>query len=530
MIQKIRSHKRFLKLLKESIGDFKNQVIALLFFILIITIINIYLPHLFGTLTDLYIKDQLENTLILLIISIYIVKLIIQYFVSFYTNYFSGAISLRLKSLLIENYIHTTNIHTEFIKTGDFHQRVFSETGMVQGKLIFGTIYFFKDVIFFILLLINIFLISPLLFFDLLFFSVLLYLFHTKISNKVEFINHERQAENANLSSFFLEILQGKNDIIIFNLLHKVIKVVSKIAVRIKKQIRLSAIYQGLTDVFLEVLILLFMISIVVILLLQKMEIPTIVTTLGFVLFLLWPLKSINAYLMSLHIVLPSISRVEQVLEKMETTTSKGTRKIVETTETPSLRLENISFGYENQSIFNSANFRFVKGVYLVSGKNGSGKSTLANIILGIASPDEGEITINVQNRDNALGLVSQTPFLYDNTIAENLMINESITNHELTEIIKYYKLKETFDFDLEKNVGENGKNLSGGEKQIISILRGLLKNPDILILDEITNNLPLKVYEKLLEKIISKRKTKITIITSHHQIAPELFDEVIKI
>lgn len=90
--------------------------------------------------------------------------------------------------------------------------------------------------------------------------------------------------------------------------------------------------------------------------------------------------------------------------------------------------------------------------------------------------------------------------------------------------------MKETFDFDLQKNVGENGKNLSGGEKQIISILRGVLKNPDILILDEITNNLPLKIYEGLLEKIISQRKDKITIITSHHTINSKLFDEVIKI
>ncbi|MCL7753095.1 ABC transporter ATP-binding protein/permease [Polaribacter sp. Z022] len=530
MIKKILSHKRFFKLLKESMIGFKNRIIILLIFILLLTLINIYLPHLFGRMTDLYIKNKFESLLISLTIFLYIIKLIIQYFVSFYTNYFSGGISLQLKSLIIKQYVKSSSIHTSFIKSGDFHQRIFNETGLLQGKLIFGTIHFAKDVIFFILLLINIFLISPILFVDLLFFSTLLFLFHNKISNKVEFINNDRQIENANLSSFFLEILQGKNDIIIFNLLHKVVKVVFNITKKIKKQIRLSAVYQGLTDVFLEILIILFIGSIIFILQLKNMQISTIVTTLGFIVFLLWPLKSINTYLMSLHIVLPSINRVEQVLKKMETDSLKGNRKIIENLNDISLTIENLSFSYDGQNIFNKSNFSFRKGVYLISGKNGSGKSTLANLISGIISPHEGEIIIKVQKQSNAIGLVSQTPFLYNDTIAENLMIDELITHEKLNEIVQIYRLKEIFKFNLTKNVGENGKNLSGGEKQIISILRGVLKNPDILILDEITNNLPLQLYEGLIEKIISKRKSKITIIMSHHKIDPLFFNDVIKI
>ncbi|KGL59137.1 ABC transporter transmembrane region [Polaribacter sp. Hel1_85] len=529
MIKKILSHKRFFKLLKESMSSFKKRIIILVFLILMITLINIYLPHLFGRLTSLYTSNKLENTLMLLIISLYVLKLIIQYFVSFYTNYFSGSISLQLKSTLIKQYVQANSIHTSYIKSGDFHQRVFNETGLLQGKLIFGTIHFLKDIVFFILLLINIFLISPLLFFDLIFFSFLLYLFHNKISGKVEHINQERQIENAELSSFFLEILQGKNDIIIFNLLQKVINSVLDITQKIKKQIRLSAIYQGLADVFLEILIIFFIGSVILILLIKSMELPTIITTLGFIIFLLWPLKSINSYLMSLHIVLPSIKRIEQVLEKMETTTF-GSRKIIETPRDTSISIKNLSFSYGNQLIFNQSNFYFPKGVFLISGKNGSGKSTLANLISGIVPHDEGEIIIEVQKKSNAIGLVSQTPFLYNDTIAENLMIDELITAKELDEIVQIYRLKEIFKFDLTKNVGENGKNLSGGEKQIISILRGVLKNPSILILDELTNNLPIEVYEVFIKKIVSSRKNKITIIMSHHKIDPVFFDKVIKI
>jgi len=383
---------------------------------------------------------------------------------------------------------------------------------------------------FFILILINVYIISPLLFIDLLLFSILIYLFHNKIGNKVSAINYKRQLENANLSNLFLEILNGKNDIIIFNLYNKVSCVINQITRKIKKQIRSNAIYQGLSDVFLEILILLFIISIVFILLQQEFPLSNIVTTIGFIAPLLWPLKGINDYLMSLNVVLPSINRIEQVLKKIAVNRNTETRKIIPSDTDISLTMRDISFNYGDKVIFDKSSFFFKRGVFLISGKNGSGKSTLAKLILGVLSIDNGEILITVKDTSNAMGLVSQTPFLYNNTIRENLKIREDITNKNIDSVINNYHLKEKFNFDLEKIVGENGKNLSGGEKQVISILRGLIMNPDILILDEITNNLPSKVYEGLIQKIISKREDLMTIIISHHIIKSIQFDEIIKI
>jgi len=145
MISKILSHKHFFKLLKQCLSGFKNRIILLLVYMLIVTSINIYLPYFFGEITELFVKKELNTNLIFLLFALYTVKLIIQYFVSYNTNHLSGVISLNLKKLLINKYIESNAIHTDFIKSGDFHQRIFNETGLLQGKLIFGTIHFCKD-------------------------------------------------------------------------------------------------------------------------------------------------------------------------------------------------------------------------------------------------------------------------------------------------------------------------------------------------------------------------------------------------
>ena len=531
MIKKILSHKRFIKLLKESTIGLKKELIVLVLGILLVAVINIAIPYFGGEITERFLQDKLNFKIIFFGIVIYIIKLCIQYYLSYNTNYLSGLVSLYMKSILINKYISSKTTHFDFIKSGDFHQRVFNETGLLQGKLIFGTIYFFKDVVFFMLLLINIYIISPLLFISLILFTILLYFFHVQISGKVSEINHYKQIENAKLSNFFLETIYGKDDILFFNLFDKVRKTLIESVNKIKKYIRHNSIFQGLSDVFLEVIIILFIISIIIILLQENMPLGNIITTIGFIVLLLWPLKGINSYLISLSIILPSVKRIEQVLKKIELVQDKYENMII-TTESSivSLELKNISFSYNNKEVFSEFSSLFKEGVFLITGKNGAGKSTLAKIILGVLSPQRGEIIIKTPNTSNLFGMVSQTPFLYNSSIKENLKINITITNKDIDELVEDYRLKERFNLDLNKNVGENGKNLSGGEKQIISILRCVIINPDILILDEITNNLPSKVYESLIRQIVLNRKNKITIIISHNLIQSIDFDKIIKI
>lgn len=530
MIRKITSHKLFLKLLKESLSGFKNRIILLFIFMLIVTAINIFLPYYFGQISERIIKKEVEVNIILFLSILYVIKLIIQYLVSFNTNYLSSVISLRLKKILIEKYIHSGSIHTDFIKSGDFHQRVFNETGSLQGRLIFGSIHFFKDLIFFLLILINLYLISPLLFINLLIFSFLIYFFHSKIGSNVSSINNKKQLENANLSSFFLELLVGKNDIIIFNLYNRVIEVVNKIENKIKRLIKTNSFYKGLSDIFLEIIILFFIASIVLILIQQKLPISEIITTIGFIAMTLWPLKGINDHLMSLNTILPSINRVEEVLKKMDGNNVIKDKKIIHSQNHISLEIKDLSYCYSDKIIFDKFSFLLREGVYLISGQNGAGKSTLAKLILGILTMDKGEIIMNVKNANNAVGLVSQTPFLYNNTIRENLKINNSITNEQINFFTETFLDKNKLHLNLDKIVGENGGDLSGGEKQLISILRGLIMNPDILILDEITNNLPNQIYENIIQKIVGKREGLITIIISHQIIKSIKFNKIIKI
>ena len=134
-------------------------------------------------------------------------------------------------------------------------------------------------------------------------------------------------------------------------------------------------------------------------------------------------------------------------------------------------------------------------------GEVGSGKSTIAKLILRFVDPTKGNIYIGKENiKDfsleslrNNIGYVSQTPLIFSDTIKNNV----NYGNLELTdaEIIKYLKMaKADYALSLKEGIntiiGENGVNLSGGEKQRLSLARALAKEPKLLILDDITSAL----------------------------------------
>lgn len=219
---------------------------------------------------------------------------------------------------------------------------------------------------------------------------------------------------------------------------------------------------------------------------------------------------------MSLHVVLPSVKRIEGVIMNMNREFRGEFKRDLINSDKIFLIVQNICFKFDTHYIFRNENFKFSKGIYLITGKNGSGKSTLARIITDLLFPESGKIIINVKNDENAFGLVSQNPFLFDTSVLENLKVNLEVTTEALNKLLIDYELEHIFRYGIRKHVGENGKFLSGGEKQLVSILRGIIKNPDILILDEVTNNLPVKIYDNILKKIAVDRKDKITIVISH--------------
>lgn len=164
-------------------------------------------------------------------------------------------------------------------------------------------------------------------------------------------------------------------------------------------------------------------------------------------------------------------------------------------------------------------------------GATGSGKSTLVDLVIGLLSPDAGEIQIdgvpltphNVRAWQNRIGLVSQSIFLSDASIRENVAFGiplENIDTRRVLEVLALAHLDELIaelPDGIETRVGERGVQLSGGQRQRVGIARSLYHNPEILVFDEATSALD-GITEKSIMEAISDFSGKKTILLIAHR------------
>ena len=164
-------------------------------------------------------------------------------------------------------------------------------------------------------------------------------------------------------------------------------------------------------------------------------------------------------------------------------------------------------------------------------GESGGGKSTLVNIIMGFYEPESGKIIINdiidsgeisIINWRSSIGIIPQEIHIFNGTILQNLLTDFSEDKiKELLSMITEYGLGPFFDSfpgGLNTLVGEEGLNLSGGQKQIIAFVRAIYKSPEFLLVDEGTSNMDTET-EKIIINLIKRLKSKMGILMISHKV-----------
>ena len=223
-----------------------------------------------------------------------------------------------------------------------------------------------------------------------------------------------------------------------------------------------------------------------------------------------------------------SFDRVKELLEeKEESSLAENGNKVNDLKE--SINLNNVSFGYNDRMILEEINLQIKKGETIAFvGGSGSGKTSLIGLLCGFFEINKGQIlldgvSINRFSKSGyrqLFGLVTQEPILFHDTIKNNLLVGKLDASD--LEIESALKAANAWDFvkelpnGINETIGNRGMKLSGGEQQRITIARALIKNPEILILDEATSNLD-SISEKYVQDAIQNiSKNRTCIIIAH--------------
>lgn len=193
------------------------------------------------------------------------------------------------------------------------------------------------------------------------------------------------------------------------------------------------------------------------------------------------------------------------------------------------IELKDLSFGYEaSKPLYTALNLKLSKGnIYCLKGKNGEGKSTLLNLILGLNVDYDGAIfydDVDIKDidmrytRKTLISTVLQESKMHRASIQENILRGlKDISEIDMDHLVKIFDLNHLVLID-------EGQTLSGGEKQKVSVIRGLLKSSDVLILDEPVSAMDNEGVQKLKSILQSLKSTKIVLFISHNE---ELYDIV---
>lgn len=181
------------------------------------------------------------------------------------------------------------------------------------------------------------------------------------------------------------------------------------------------------------------------------------------------------------------------------------------------IAFNNLSFSYGDNRVLSNFNYRFEKGKkYIIFGESGSGKSTFLKVLMGYEEDYDGEVLIDdtelkeidIEKFWDKIAFIDQNVFVMSGNLKDNItLFNEDISDESVEKAVEISGLTElvkSFEQGIYEPVKEGGSNLSGGEKQRISIARAIVMDKEILIMDEalsaLDNIKALEVEKKLLE------------------------------
>lgn len=292
-------------------------------------------------------------------------------------------------------------------------------------------------------------------------------------------------------------------------------------------------------SLMMPIIIFIINITTIVILLLSKIEINNgflIGNVSAFIEYINLLLTSIISTSMIFLLTVQSsvsIRRIKQLLNKEIEINNIGINKHLK----GDIEFKNVCFSYNKKNNLEDINLKINRGEKVtIIGGTGSGKSTLINLIKRNYQINKGTILIdNIDVNDYELNclkdnilIVNQKTNLFKNTIKNNLKFNNKVDISKYIEMTLSNKIIDKKEKKLNYLIEQNGKNLSGGERQRLILCRSLIKDPDILILDDSLSAVDLKTEEKIINNLIDNYPNKTIIFITNRIKSIKNFDKII--
>ncbi|MHA1962792.1 MAG: ABC transporter ATP-binding protein, partial [Candidatus Thorarchaeota archaeon] len=238
----------------------------------------------------------------------------------------------------------------------------------------------------------------------------------------------------------------------------------------------------------------------------------------------LWPLLSLTMMATQVQASMAAMDRVMDILESKPAIADSVEAEALDE-ESDGISFQDVTFEYvEDTPVLNNVSFSIEPGeMVAIVGHTGAGKTTIAALVNRFYDPTEGGIFIGGQDLrmvtqeslHNSMSLIPQEPYLFDDNIFENIRYGRpEATDEEIYEICKLIGANEFIEVladGYDTTIIESGKNLSAGQRQMITIARTMLADPKILILDEATSRLDAyseSLVQDAQERLFSNRTT----------------------
>ena len=524
------------------IVKYKTKLFYIMFISIIITLINIFCSFQLKLLIEYVIEyKNLKNLLLLSFLFTYFI--FIKELLSYYRNCVINTINHELdRSLFLNVYHHILSLPYIYYKnrtTGEIIARM-NDIVNIREAISKVFIALFLDFIlaifvFITLIFINIKL-SLILILIIVLLLIVMFVFQKPLDNNIQ----ESKEKSASLNSFLVETISGvetiKNQNIQSFIENNFLLKCSKYNRKSHFTNYLFIIEQFLKDYINEIGTFLVMIIGSYLVVVEELEITSLIPFITLTSYLLEPIKNIIDLNLTWKEAKISLKRLSELYE-VETFEKVNNKKRVDKL-LGNIDINNLKYSYNGKDLLlNDINLSINSNdKVLIYGSSGSGKSTLARILAKQLNVDNKMVYIDSRDINNyssdydrKICYISQQESLFTASIYQNIVLDKEIDYDYFLKIVKLCMIDEfveknilTYDMLLE----ENGFNISGGQRQRIILARSLLKDADIYILDEALNQLDIKKERQILESIFNNFPNKTFIIISHRFHNEDLFNK----